>query len=268
MQKTPISSKKHDFRYILGMRVDATSYEEATSRIMSLSRQKHGSYVSVANVHMTMETWDDENFRKIVNESELVTPDGMPLVWALRALGVNNIHRVYGPTLTLHICEAAASEKIPIALYGGTVESLEDFHDFLENTFPGINIVCKISPPFRTLSRSEDEAFTQEIVNSGAQIVFVGIGCPKQEHWMADHKRQIPATMVGVGAAFDFHSGRVKQSPHFLQKIGLEWCFRLFMEPRRLWKRYIYNNPRFVLLFLFQHLRISAKSYNDNTDLG
>lgn len=243
-----------EHRYIINMRVDATSYEDATQRIMDWVQERKSCYVCAANVHMTMETFDNPVFADVVNNAALVTPDGVPLVWALRALGIKNAFRVYGPTLTLHVCEAAARTGTPIGLYGGTPESLAAFVTFLQQRFPPIQIVCQISPPFRPLTPNEDAAYTEQIVKSGARIVFVGIGCPKQEFWMAAHKDCIPAVTIGVGAAFDFHSGRVKQAPIWMQKRGLEWLFRLLMEPRRLWKRYLKHNPRFLLFFLMQWL--------------
>jgi N-acetylglucosaminyldiphosphoundecaprenol N-acetyl-beta-D-mannosaminyltransferase len=241
-----------EYHHILGMRVDATSYEDATQRILAWAQQRESKCVCAANVHMTMETYDNPKFAQVVNNADLVTPDGMPLVWALRALGVKSASRVYGPTLTLDVCQAAASMGISIALYGGTPDSLAAFTDFLEQRFPNINIVCQISPPFRQLTTQEDADYTRQIVESGAQIVFVGIGCPRQEFWIAQHKNRIPAVMLGVGAAFDFHSGRVKQAPIWMQKIGLEWLFRLKMEPKRLWKRYFKHNPRFLIFFFMQ----------------
>lgn len=181
-----------------------------------------------------------------------MTPDGMPLVWALRKLGIPQASRVYGPTLTLHICEAAAENAVPIGLFGGTPESLHDFANFLARTFPGLRIACRIAPPFRPLSPEEDDVYTRHIAESGARILLVGIGCPKQERWMASHKSRIPAVMIGVGAAFDFHSGRVRQAPAWMQRSGLEWFFRLLMEPTRLWGRYSTIVPRFILLFAMQ----------------
>ncbi len=242
------------YRHILGMRVDATTYEDATQRIVEWAYEEKSCYVCVANVHMTMEVFDNAVFADIVNNAALVTPDGMPLVWGLKALGIKNSSRVYGPTLTLYLCKAVTEAGIPIGLYGGTSKSLEAFNTFLYQYFPGIKIACKISPPFRPLTPEEDRAYTKQLAESGAKIVLVGIGCPKQELWMAEHKHRIPSVMVGVGAAFDFHSGRVKQSPSWMQKIGMEWLFRLIMEPRRLWKRYFKHNPRFVLFFMMQWL--------------
>lgn len=241
--------------FILETSVNPTSYSEATDCIIAWSIKSENRYVCVANVHMVMEAHDNLEFRSIVNSADLVTPDGMPLVWCLRILGYKSQQRVYGPTLTLHVCEAAARGEIPIGLFGGTEESLEAFCTFLQERFPVLKIACRIAPPFRPISDEEDRLFTQQITDSGARILFVGLGCPKQERWMAEHTVKIPAVMIGVGAAFDFHSGRVRQAPAFLQRMGLEWLFRFCMEPRRLWKRYLKHNPRFVFYFAIQLMR-------------
>jgi N-acetylglucosaminyldiphosphoundecaprenol N-acetyl-beta-D-mannosaminyltransferase len=242
-------------RHILGMRIDATSYEDAAHKVVAMARSGEPGYVCAACVHMVMEAFDDREFMRIVNGAVLVTPDGMPLVWGLRMLGIEAATRVYGPMLTLRVCEAAAASNIPVALYGGTEQSLAELTAFLRNRFPGIRVVCAISPPFRPLSADEDEVYTRQLAASGARILFVGIGCPKQERWMAGHASRIPATMLGVGAAFDFHSGRVKQAPSVLQRMGLEWFYRLCMEPRRLWKRYLKHNPRFIFFFGIQLIK-------------
>lgn len=239
-------------QYILGTLIDATNYEDATHKIITWAVAGETRYVCVANVHMVMEGFNDPEFMNIINSADLVTPDGMPLVWGLRQLGIEEAKRVYGPNLTLAVCEAAANTGIPVALYGGTDESLIAFTALLHDRFPAIRIVCRISPPFRPLSADEDDAYTHQIVSSGARILFVGIGCPKQERWMAQHQSKIPAVMLGVGAAFDFYSGRIKQAPDFMQRTGFEWLFRLCTEPRRLWKRYLKHNPRFVFFFGIQ----------------
>ncbi len=241
-------------RHILGMRVDATTYPQATEQILGWAKENGSRYVCAANVHMTMEAYDHAAFAQVVARADLVTSDGMPLVWALRALGVPQAERVYGPTLTLYVCAAAAEQGVPLALYGGTPESLQGFTSFLQTNYPKIQIVCQIAPPFRALTPEENSIYTEQLRNSGARITLVGIGCPKQEYWMAAHQTQIPGVMIGVGAAFDFHSGRVRQAPLWMQKIGLEWLFRLLVEPQRLWRRYVYNNPRFIVLFIFQWL--------------
>ena len=237
---------------ILNSFISNTSYKLATEQILSASQRPCCQRVHAANVHMVMEGVDDPAFLEVTNSADLVTPDGMPLVWALRLLGAEDATRVYGPTLTLHVCRAAAQAGIPIGLYGGTPDSLQDFRVFLHHEFPGIRIACSIAPPFRTLTPEEDSAYTDQILESGARILFVGIGCPKQEWWMYNHRDRLPLVMLGVGAAFDFHSGRVRQAPAVMQGLGLEWLFRLIAEPRRLWKRYARQNPRFVLMFAQQ----------------
>ena len=242
-------------RSIIGQRVDGTSYADATERVLAWADAEDSRYVCVANVHVVMEAWDSPEFSGILNGADLVTPDGMPLVWALRLLGVQSATRVYGPDLTLHICERAAKAEVPIGLYGGTEASVVQFAAFLEKRFPGIQVACRIAPPFRPLTEAEDLAYTAKIAESGARILFVGIGCPKQERWMAAHQGRLNMPMLGVGAAFDFHTGRVRQAPVWMQRVGMEWFFRFLMEPRRLFRRYAWHNPRFVAHFALQCLR-------------
>ncbi|MEX2382389.1 MAG: WecB/TagA/CpsF family glycosyltransferase [Opitutales bacterium] len=253
--RTSSFSAPVESRYILRQRVDATSYPDAVARILAWAKAGDSRQVCLSDVHMVMESYDRPDFRKIVNESDLVTPDGMPLVWALRLWGIRNPTRVYGPDLTIHLLEAAARKDLPIGLYGGTEESLETFVSAIEGRFPDARITCKIAPPFRPLTEEEDDRYTRQIVESKASILFVGIGCPKQELWIAAHKGIIPAVMLGVGAAFDFHSHRVRQAPRWMQGAGLEWLFRVSMEPRRLWKRYAKHNPRFIILITAAWIR-------------
>lgn len=250
-------------RYILSTRVDATSYQDATQRVINWSKNRESRYVCVTSVHGVIEARDNPPLRRVWNDSDLNTPDGVPLVWALRAFGVSDATRVYGPSLTLHVCRAAAQKGVPIGLYGGTPESLSDFSAFLEQEFPGTQIACQISPPFRPLTEEEDRQYTKRIVESGARILLVGIGCPKQEKWMHAHQDRIPAVMIGVGAAFDFHSGRVRQAPRWVRQRGLEWLFRFAMEPRRLWSRYSRIVPRFIGAFgtqLVRHYLLGAQN--------
>jgi N-acetylglucosaminyldiphosphoundecaprenol N-acetyl-beta-D-mannosaminyltransferase len=241
-----------DSRYVVGMRVDATSYRDAARQVSEWTWETVGRYVCVANVHMAMAAHDDRGFRGLVNRSSLVTPDGMPLVWMLRCLGVPRQKRVYGPNLMLYVCETAERERIPIGLYGGTQSSLQELQRFLLQRFPRLQVTYAFAPPFRTLTEEEDVRVVKSIVESGAKILFVGLGCPKQERWMAAHKERLPLVQLGVGAAFDFHSGRIRQAPNWVQNMGLEWFFRLAMEPKRLFKRYAIQNPRFVVLAALQ----------------
>jgi len=241
-------------RSVLGTRVDATSYEDASRRVVQRAHEARSAYVCVAATHLIMEAHDSTELRRGVNDAYLVTPDGRPLVWALSALGARDATQVRGTDLMAHVVERAAREDVPIGLYGGTPESLKALVRALQARFPKVQVACRISPPFRPLTPEEDEAVTQEIAASNARILFVGIGCPKQERWMVAHQGRIPAVMLGVGAAFDFHAGRARQAPRWMQERGLEWVFRLMMNPRRLWKRYAKNNPRFVGLSLLQLL--------------
>ncbi|MCB0455248.1 MAG: WecB/TagA/CpsF family glycosyltransferase [Aequorivita sp.] len=242
-------------RKILGMRVDSTNYNDATKKVIEWSNDNQGRYICISTVHMIMEGYDNPKYQIIVNNADLVTPDGMPLVWMLKALGVKDQQRVYGPDLTLHVCAAAEKQCIPVGFYGGMPASLSDLTINLQAKYPKLKIVYSHSPPFRPLTPEEDNAVVQAINASGARILFVGLGCPKQERWAAEHKGKVNAVMLAVGAAFDFHSGRVKQAPNWIQKAGMEWFFRLLMEPKRLWKRHLKHNPRFIALALLQLLK-------------
>jgi N-acetylglucosaminyldiphosphoundecaprenol N-acetyl-beta-D-mannosaminyltransferase len=252
-------------RYVLGMRVDATSYEDASRRVMRWARHGRSAYVCMATVHTTMEAYDSAAFQQVVNGADLVTPDGRPLVWVLKSLGVKGPSQVRGTDFMMHLVERAARESVPIGLYGGTPELLETLVRILRTRYPQIRVVCQIAPPYRSLTPEEDQAVTGEIVGSGTRILFVGIGCPKQERWMAAHEGRIPAVMLGVGAAFDFHTGRVRQAPRWMQVAGLEWVFRLLVNPRRLWKRYVKHNPRFMWFFLMQLLGL--RRFGEKTGL-
>jgi N-acetylglucosaminyldiphosphoundecaprenol N-acetyl-beta-D-mannosaminyltransferase len=242
-------------RHVLGMRVDATSYPDAMARIVSWSEKSESRYVCVATVHMVMEAHDDNGFQRIVNAADLVTPDGMPLVWALRLLGVPSATRVYGPDLTPLLCEAAAERALPVGFYGGAPEVLQRMVMVLRERWPSLRVGYCGSPPFRDLTPAEKAEVTAAIQDSGIRLLFVGLGCPKQERWMAAHRANLGVVMVGVGAAFDFLAGTKRQAPRALQQAGLEWCFRLVTEPRRLWRRYLYHNPRFLGLMAWQLIR-------------
>ena len=242
-------------QFILGMRVDATTYKDALHKVLTWAQRGESRYVCVANVHMVMEAYDAPSFRALVNRADLVTPDGMPLVWMLRLLGMKEQERVYGPTLTLRIAEAAAQNGVPVGFYGGRPEVLHQLIENLQARYPRLQVVYAYSPPFRPLTAKEDALVVEEINASGARILFVGLGCPKQERWMAAHKGKVHAVMLGVGAAFDFHAGRLPQAPPWMQRAGLEWLFRFLVEPRRLWRRYLKHNPRFIILAMMQLFR-------------
>jgi N-acetylglucosaminyldiphosphoundecaprenol N-acetyl-beta-D-mannosaminyltransferase len=245
-------------RHIVGMRVDGTSYADAATRVIDWAKAGDSRYVCVASVNNVMHARDDAGYRDIMNAADLVTPDGMPLVWGLRLLGVEGASRVYGPSLTPIVCERAAAEGVPVAFYGGTPEVLERLRANLMRAYPALDIVYSWPPPFRPLTPAEQERVASDLRASGARIVFVGLGTPKQEQWMVQHLSKLDAVMLGVGAAFDFIAGVKRQAPPWMQRRGLEWVFRLVTEPRRLWRRYLYSNPRFIGLFALQLVRTRA----------
>lgn len=234
--------------HFLPIRIDSTSYEDATYRVLTWAELGEKRFVCVANVHMVMEAQKSIPFRQKVNSSDLITPDGVPLVWAMRLMGIESQTRVYGPTLTTHLCTAASKCDMPVGFYGGAPGTIQGLVNNLSNRLPSLRIGYSYSPPFRPLRKEEDEETIQDINCSGVKILFVGLGCPKQEHWMFDHLGKINAVMIGVGAAIDYHAGTKKQAPDWMMSVGLEWLFRLCQEPKRLWRRYLFNNPQFLYL--------------------
>ena len=256
----------NDIRYILGMRVDATSYQSATHDIVKWGQAGMSRYICAANTHMAMESHDDDTFRRIVNAADLVTPDGMPIVWGLQFLGVKRVSRVYGPDLTLCVLEAAEREELEIGFYGGSPETLARLKKVVMERYPALKISYAASPPFRPLMPEEDTRVVNDINASGVRVLFVGLGCPKQERWMAEHVGRIRAVMVGVGAAFDFIARVKPQAPRWMMGAGLEWVFRLANEPGRLWRRYLWHNPRFIALFALQLLGKNNRGRGEGSD--
>lgn len=241
--------------HVLGTRVDATTLADAADLVARWALQGESRSVAVATVNNVMEGHDDREYRAVMRRADLVTPDGMPLVWALRLLGSPVATRVTGADLTPAILRRAAPNGIPVGFFGGEPRVLHKFRDWAEDAFPGLEVAYAESPPFRPLSNQEEDRVAADIAASGARIVFVGLGCPKQELWMDRMRGKLPAAMVGVGAAFDFLAGNKRRAPRVLQRLGLEWAFRLACEPRRLWRRYARHNPRFVALFAAQLAR-------------
>lgn len=241
---------------ILNTRIDESSYEYTCRYIQSLAQSQQPGYIVAANVHVVVTAYWNAHYRRVVNDAALVVPDGMPLVFGLRWLGFRKQPRVYGPELMHSWCERAADLKLPVYLYGGSNKTLQQLSEKLARSFPSLKIAGTHSPPFRELSAEEEEADIARIEQSGAAVVFVGLGCPKQEEWMYRNKDKLNPVMIGVGAAFRFHSGEVRQAPRWLMKLSLEWLFRLIQEPQRLWSRYLFTNSAFIFLFgrqLLQH---------------
>ncbi|MBI4756207.1 MAG: WecB/TagA/CpsF family glycosyltransferase [Betaproteobacteria bacterium] len=240
---------------ILSSHIDAITWDEAVDRLQALGQARRSSYVCICNVHSVVTAWQDPAFRRVLNEAEMATPDGAPVAWALRILGFAGQQRINGPDLMWRFCGEAARDGTGIFLYGSTEGTLARLRARLEAEFPGLRVSGTYSPPFRKLSAEEDAQVVEMINRSGAGVVFVGLGCPKQETWMADHYGQVRAVMVGVGAAFDYFAGTVQRAPIWMQRGGMEWIHRLASEPRRLWKRYLVTNTLFLAGFAGQILR-------------
>jgi len=234
-------------RVVVGTRVDATGYGWVVDQIQTWIEKGQSIFIIPANVHVVMTAWWDPSFREVVNQADLVTPDGMPLVWALRLLGIPDATRVYGPDLMLALCGRCAPTGIPIYLYGTTPSVLAGLAEHLQQQFPGLVIAGSHAPPFRPLTEAEEQQDQARLMASGAKVIFVGLGCPKQERLISRWRGAVPAVWVGVGAAFAFHSGTVAQAPRWMMGLGLEWLYRWRQEPR-LWRRYLINNPLFVIL--------------------
>ena len=248
---------------ILGVGVSAIDMADALDAVDGWIRTRERHYVTITGVHGVMESQRDEELRAIHNRAGLVTPDGMPLVVIMRLRGLDHVERVYGPELMARVCEAGVERGYRHFLYGGEEANTARLAQRLEERFPGIRIVGRFSPPFRPLTHEEDEAIVQRINEVQPDIVWVGLSTPKQERWMAEHVGKLEApVLVGVGAAFDFLAGVKRQAPRWMQRLALEWLFRLLTEPRRLWRRYLRNNPAFVALVVGQSLGV--KRYKED----
>jgi N-acetylglucosaminyldiphosphoundecaprenol N-acetyl-beta-D-mannosaminyltransferase len=232
---------------VLGVRVSALDRPRACAEIRRWIETGAREYVCVTGVHGVMESQRDPELRAIHNASGLTVPDGMPLVWMSRRAGVADVARVYGPDLMLDVLSEAADRGWSSFFYGGKEGVPELLAQKLTERFPGLEVAGTYSPPFRALTADEDADVVRRINEAAPDLVWVGLSTPKQERWMASHRAALQApALLGVGAAFDFHAGLLRQAPERLQRAGLEWAFRLAVEPRRLWRRYLSNNPRFL----------------------
>lgn len=238
---------------ILGVGVSALNMELALRETeLLLQRGEHG-YVCVTGVHGIMEAQSDEQFRDILNRSFLTTPDGMPTVWLGRLHGFKHMSRVYGPDYMLALCERSVARGYRHFLYGGKPGVAEEVRTELTRRFPGLSIVGTYTPPFRPLSADEEDDLRSELETLQPDVLWCGLSTPKQERFMAAYRNRLPVKlMVGVGAAFDLLSGNLSEAPDWMKKTGLQWLYRLIKEPRRLWRRYLLNNPRFTWLSFLQ----------------
>ena len=249
-------------RRILGVPVAMTDYDGAVDALDAMVQSRDRGYVCAVSVHSLTSALDDAEMTGVFCGAKLVLPDGMPVVWAANLLGANLKGRVYGPELMLRFSERCAERGHRVWLYGGRDQgSLAQLALNLRRRLPGINIVGGYSPPFRPMTGEEEDALIAQINDARPDVLWVGIGAPKQEKWMARMRDRLDVpVMCAVGAAFDFHAGRISQAPKWMQQRGLEWIYRLAQEPRRLLPRYVRSNPRFVLAFARQYLDERTRS--------
>jgi len=252
MSNPPIKNERVK---VVSLQVNVCNHGLAIRRVAELVEKRKGGYVCFSTVHMTMESFDNSEYAAKVNAADLVIPDGMPIVWMQKLQGEGQAARVRANDLMIMLCEYAEENNLTVGFYGGKQSVIAAILERAKRDFPKLKIAYAFSPPFRPLTDEEDAAITAEINQSKPDILFMGLGCPKQENWMSAHKSKLAAVMLGVGASFDFFAGNVRESPEWLGKLGLEWLFRLTQEPRRLWKRYLILNPRFVRLATLQLLR-------------
>jgi N-acetylglucosaminyldiphosphoundecaprenol N-acetyl-beta-D-mannosaminyltransferase len=238
---------------VLGVGISVLNLRTAREAIADAVRARRKGYICVTGVHGVMEAQDDDAFKKILNGALLCTPDGMPMVWAGKLNGQRDMSRVYGPDLMLDVCAWSETSGAKHFFYGGADGVAELLAQKLQAKFPKLRVVGTFMPPFRALNADEVKQLQAQVAAVSPDVLWVGLSTPKQEKFMAEFLPKLDATlMIGVGAAFDFHSGRVRQAPRWMQRSGLEWCYRLCSEPRRLAKRYCRNNPLFVVKFFSQ----------------
>ena len=232
---------------IIGIPIFRLNWKEIISQIQDWALKHESKYVCICNVHSLITANQNTSYAEILRNADITTPDGAPIAWMMRRLGAKGQERINGPDLMWRYCAEAATREESIYLFGGKENTLLILQEKLHKQFPSLQIAGIYSPPFRPLTAEEDEAIITRINASGAATVWVSLGCPKQEKWMAEHKGRVNAVMIGVGAAFDYHAGTIKRAPVWMQRRGLEWLHRLCSEPRRLWKRYFVTNSLFIL---------------------
>lgn len=240
---------------VVSLLADVTNHQHAIHRVAQLAAAKRGGYVCFSTVHMIMESHDSPEFGARVNAADMIVPDGMPLVWMQKLQGRKNATRVRANDLMIMLCEHAEKHGLKVGFYGGKQVVIDAIIERAKRDFPKLQIVYAYSPPFRPLTEEEDAQIVADINTVAPDLLFMGLGCPKQENWMHAHRDKLTAVMLGVGASFDFFAGNIKESPEWMGRLGLEWLFRLTQEPKRLWRRYLILNPRFVTLAALQLLK-------------
>lgn len=253
---------------VLGIGITPATIALAADEIERWIAGGEHNYICVTGVHGVVESQSDGELLAIHNRAGMVVPDGMPMVWATHRVGLEWSERCYGPDLMLEMCRRAADNGHRFYFYGGKEGTPEQLRDRLVEQFPELQVVGMHSPPFRPLTPEEDVAIIDEINQSGADVVWVGLSTPKQERWMDAHAGKVNATMIGVGAAFDFHAGNVSQAPAWMQRNGLEWFYRLIQEPRRLFLRYAVGIPTFVFAIARRRPRLVQRTDVTHSNSG
>ena len=248
--------KESETQTVIGFPVSVLSFERQVSTIIGWAQAHLSKVVCVSNVHMLMEGVWNPRFSEILVDADMLTPDGMPLVWMTSIMNQQPQERVAGMELMMALCEQAQEKGLSVFFFGSDFQTLSTIRQKLFVDYPGLEVAGMHSPPFRNLSKEEGDAFVKEINNSGANLVFVSLGCPKQERWMYAHRDRISAAMVGLGGAFSVYTGHKRWAPAWIRKYGLEWLYRLFQEPKRLWKRYATTIPPFLWLALKQVIKV------------
>ena len=243
---------------ILGFSVSLGKYQDFVDEIILKAKNKTRSYICIAAVHQLMEAHADASFARISHQADIVTPDGLPITWALKWLYNIKQDRVAGMDLLPDLLKDAEKNKLPVYFYGSTQTMLDKTSEYLQQKFPHLQTAGFYSPPFRPLTIDEENEICAIINNSGAGLVFVVLGCPKQERWMAAMKSKINATLIGVGGALPVLVGLQKRAPLWMQKNGLEWFFRLSQEPGRLWKRYLVTNSQFIYYIIKEKFKLKS----------
>ncbi len=239
---------------VVSLLPNVCNHESAIKEIAELVKNGKGGYVCFSTVHMVMESYDNPEYGSKVNNANLIITDGMPLVWMQKLQGAKNASRVRANDLMIMLCQYAEKNGLSVSFYGGKQEVIDAILERAKKELPKLKIAYAFSPPFRPLTSEEDADVTAKISEAKPDVLFMGLGCPKQENWMAAHKDELRTVMLGVGASFDFYAGNVKESPEWMGKFGLEWLFRLAQEPKRLCRRYLILNPRFMWLAILQLL--------------
>jgi N-acetylglucosaminyldiphosphoundecaprenol N-acetyl-beta-D-mannosaminyltransferase len=242
---------------LISIDISRGTYDDFVSAVLNYAKAKISSYVCVANVHMVVEAYEHPDFAEIVNSADIVTPDGMPLTKAIKALYREDQERVDGMSLLPILLDESQKNNLSVYFYGSSQETLDETSNHLKTNYPNLQIAGMYSPPFRQLTTEEEEEIAAKITASGANILFVVLGCPKQERWMAAMKGKIPAIMLGIGGALPVLIGQQKRAPEWMQKNSLEWLYRLAQEPSRLFKRYFKTNTMFLYLMAKEKLKIN-----------